>query len=152
MSGVYAQCGQQKEALHFLGIAHDNFPDAAENDPCYLYADSGLYSLFLWDGLIHLHLDQPKEAEKAFARVDGLSPRIEVPERVRIEFLTYQSETYLVLRELEQSCTYLEASVNASLALGSERRYSEAFNTYRQMRRVWMHEPRVKALGDMFVK
>jgi hypothetical protein len=55
---------------------------------------------------------------------------IEVPERVRIEFLTYQAETYLVLRELKQSCTYLEASVKAALSLGSKRRYSEAFATY----------------------
>ncbi|MGB8346344.1 MAG: helix-turn-helix transcriptional regulator [Ktedonobacteraceae bacterium] len=152
MAGTYAQCGQSKEALHFLSIAYDSFPDDPENDPSYLYADSGLYSLILWDGLIHLDLDQPKKAEKAFARVDGLSPKIEVPERVRVEFLTYQAETYLVLRELEQCCTYLEAAADASLELGSERRYNEAANAYQQIRHVWIHEPRVKALRDLFVK
>lgn len=152
MAGAYAECGQEQEALHFLNLAHDSFPDTPESDPGYLYADSGLYSLLLWDGLIQLDLDKPKEAEKAFAKVDGLSPKIDVPERVRIEFLTYQATTYLVLRELEQSCAYLEAAVKASLALGSERRYSEAFDAYQQMRRVWMHEPPVKALGDLFVK
>lgn len=152
MSGAFAQRGQRQEALRFLSIAHESFPNSPEHDPGYLYADSGLYSLLLWDGLINLDLDQPKEAEQAFARVDGLAPKIEVPERVRIEFLTYQAETYLLLRELEQSCTYLEASVKASLALGSERRYSEAFDTYQQIRHVWRYEPQVKALGDLFVK
>jgi tetratricopeptide (TPR) repeat protein len=152
MSGAYAQCGQEQEALRYLGIAHESFPAIPEQDPGYLYADSGLYSLLLWDGLIHLDLDQPKEAERAFARVDGLAPKIEVPERVRIEFLTYQATTYMALRELEQSCTYLEESVKASLALGSERRYSEAYETYQQMRQVWPQERKVKTLKSLFAR
>lgn len=151
MAGAYAQCGQSEEALRFLGMAYDSFPDDPESDPSSLYSDSGLYSLYLWDGLIHLDLDQPQKAEEALARVDGLSPKLAVPERVRIEFLTYQAETYLVLREIEPCCTYLEAAANASLALGSERRYNEAANTYQQIRHVWVHEPRVKALRDLFV-
>lgn len=152
MSDALAQCSQEQEALRFLSIARESFPDAPEDDPGYLYADSGLYSLLLWEGLIHLDLDMPKEAEKAFARVDGLSPKIEVPERVRIEFLTYQAATYIALRELDQSCIYIEASAKSAIALGSERRYSEAFDTYQQMRQVWMYEPRIKALTDLFVR
>jgi transcriptional regulator with XRE-family HTH domain len=152
MSGAYAQCGQEKDALHFLRVAHDHFPETPEHDPCYLYSNNGLYSLFLWDGLIHLELDQPREAEQAFAKIDGLAPKMEIPERVRIEFLTYQATTYHLLRELEQSCAYLKASVEASLALGSERRYSEAFDAYQQIRRAWPQEPQVKNLAALFVR
>lgn len=152
LADTYAQYGKQKEALYFQGMARDSFPDDPRSDPTYFYSDGGPYTLSLWDGFIYLDLNQPKDAEKAFVKVDGLAPKIEVPERVRIEFLVYQSATYLMLNELEQSCIYLEAAVKAAVELGSEKRYGEAFDVYQQMRRSWSQEPQVKALADLFMR
>src|SRR5947207_10438016 len=97
-----------------------------------------------------LDFKQPKEAEKAFARVDGLQPQVRVPERVRIEFLNYQAETFVAMRDMERSYAYLEAAVKASLALGSERRYTQAAEVFQKRCVVWPHELRVKTLRELF--
>ena len=68
---------------------------------------------------MHLDLKRPKEAEQVFAQVDGMQPKLKVPERVRIEFLNYQAETFLTIRYMDRSLAYLEETVKASLALGS---------------------------------
>ena len=152
LSGSHAAFEQEKEALRFLGLAYESFPEKPEHDPSFLYADCDYFTLLLWDGLTHLDLHQLKEAEKAFAQVDGLHPKIHVPERVRIEFLNYQAETFTKLRKMEQAHTYLEEAVKASLALGSERRYSQAFEVYKQTRIVWHNETRIKELGELFTR
>lgn len=152
LAGSYAQCEQKQEALTFLSLAHEHFPDKPEDDPSFLHADCGYFTLLLWDGLTHLDLNEPREALKTFILVDGLQPKIQLPERVRLEFLTYQATALLELRDLEQSSTYLEAAVKGALALGSESRYNEAFDVYKQMRLIWRYEPQVKVLGSLFVK
>jgi DNA-binding XRE family transcriptional regulator len=152
LSGSYASFEQEEEALRFLGLAYESFPEKPEHDPSFLYADCEYFTLLLWDGLTHLDLHQLKEAEKAFAQVDGLHPKIHVPERVRIEFLNYQAETFTKLRKMEQAHDYLEEAVKASLALGSERRYSQAFEVYKQTRIVWRYETRIKGLGNLFTR
>ena len=146
----HAKYRQTQEALRCLGLAYENFPEKPEQDPTFFYADCGYFTLILWDGLTHLDLEQAKEAEKAFGRVDGLHPKINVPERVRIEFLTYQAETFTHLRTMDAACDYLEEAVKASLALGSERRYSQASEVYQQMCVIWRHESRIRTLGDVF--
>lgn len=152
LAGSYAQCGQRQEALSSLNLAHEHLPTKPEEDPSFLHADCGYFTLLLYDGLTHLHLNQPQEALKTFALVDGLKPKLPLPERVRLEFLNYQATALLELRELEQSSTYLEAAVKGALALGSESRYNEAFDVYQHMRLIWRHEPQVKALADLFVR
>jgi len=152
LSGSHAYFEQDKEALRFLGLAYESFPEQPEHDPSFLYAACEYFTLLLWDGLTHLDLHQLEGAEKAFAQVDGLDPKIHVPERVRIEFLNYQAETFTKLQKMEQAHTYLEEAVKASLTLGSERRYSQAFEVYKQMRLVWRHETRIKELGNLFTR
>jgi hypothetical protein len=44
----------------------------------------------------------------------------------------------------------LEAGVKEVIALGSEKRFSEAFDNYQDMRLIWQKEQRVKALADIF--
>ena len=149
-SGIYAQLGCEQEALRFLSLAYEDFPENPERDPSFLFADCGYFTLVLWDGLTHLELHQPCEAAEAFARIDGLQPKIQVPERVRAEILHHQATTFTDLRQMDQACDYLEAAVKASLILGSERRYREAFEVFTQMRPIWISEKRVQSLGDFF--
>src|SRR5205823_11252065 len=122
----YAQFDQKQEALRCISQAYESFPEQPEADPTFLYADCGYFTLVLWEGLTYLDLKEPKEADKVFTRIDGLQPKVKVPERVRIEFLNYQTETFVALRDLERSAAYLEAAVKASLTLGSERQIGRA--------------------------
>jgi len=157
LAGAHAQCGQKlggqvDEALSALAHAYESFPEEPEEDPSFLYADCDYFTIILWDGLVHLDIDQPKEARKAFEHVDGLQPKIKLPEKVRIEFLNYQAETFIQLRELDAASLYLEEAVKAALALGSERRYNEAYEIYKHMRIIWRNESRVKALGHLLIR
>lgn len=150
LAGSYAQFDREQEALRCISQAYESFPEQPEADSTFLYADCGYFTLILWEGLMYLDLKQPKEADKAFTRVDGLQPKEKVPERVRIEFLNYQAETFVALRDMERSYAYLEAAVKASLALGSERRYTQAAEVFQKMCVVWPHESRVKTLRELF--
>lgn len=146
----YALYDQEQEALRCIKLAYESFPDDPDNDPTSLYADCGYFTIVLWDGLTRMDLNRFREADQAFAQIDGREPKIKVPERVRIEFLNYQAEAFIGLRDLERCCAYLEEAVQASLKLRSERRYTQASEVYQKMRQVWHNEPRVKALRDLF--
>ena len=150
LAGSYAQFEREQEALRCIRQAYESFPEQPEADPTFLYADCGYFTLVLWEGLMYLDLQQPKDADKVFTRIDGLQPKLRVPERVRIEFLNYQAETFVALRDMERSYAYLEAAVKASLALGSERRYTQAGEVFQKMCVVWPHETRVKTLRELF--
>ena len=150
LAGSYAQFEREQEALRCIRQAYESFPEQPESDPTFLYADCGYFTLVLWEGLMYLDLKQPKEADKAFTQIDGLQPKAKVPERVRIEFLNYQAETFVALRDMERSSTYLEAAVKASLALGSERRYTQAAEVFQKMCVAWPYESRMKTLRDLF--
>ena len=150
LAGSYAQFEQEQEALRCIGLAYESFPEQTEADPTFLYADCGYFTLILWKGLMYLDLKQPNEADKVFAQVDGMQPKLKVPERVRIEFLNYQAETFIAMRDMDRTIAYLEAAVEASLALGSERRYTQAAEVFQKMCLVWPHEQRVKRSRELF--
>jgi tetratricopeptide (TPR) repeat protein len=151
VSGIYAELGYEQESLRFLSLAYENFPEHPEIDPSFLFADCGYFTLVIWDGLAHFELHQFREAAGAFARIDGLQSNIQVPERVRAEILNHQAATFTELGDMDQACIYLEAAVQTSLRLGSERRYHESLGVFTQMKSIWSGEKQVKSLGDLFV-
>lgn len=75
-----------------------------------------------------------------------------VPERVRIELLNYQTETFIILQYMEQACIYREHAISASYVLGSEKRLQESFNLFQQMQKVWPYEQSVQRLEGLFVR
>jgi DNA-binding SARP family transcriptional activator len=152
LAEVHGKLGQEQEALQSIGLAHDNFPDHPEDDPSSLYTHFERSSLFLHEGLAFLDLHQPANASRAFAHVDGLFPKMLVSERSRVDFLNQQAMTARVQNDIEQFCAYMEAAVTSALALGSDLRYSEAWNIYEVVPHAWHHEPRIKALRGLFVK
>ncbi len=151
VSGAYAQLRQRPEALHFMDLAYEHFPANPEREPSFLHTICRYSTLVFFDGLNYLDLGQPAEAEKVLARIDGLHPKIQIPERVRIEALNYQVEVFIALNAMEQACAYLEVAVQAALAIGSERRLQESFALFQRMKEIWPHESRVQALADLFV-
>ncbi len=151
VSGAYAQLKQKSEAFRYMDLAYEYFPTSPEREPSFLHTICRYSTLVFFDGLNYLDLDQPHEAEKILAHIDGLHPKVQLPERVRIEAMNYQVEIFLALNALEQACTYLEAAVQSALAIGSKRRQQESFALYQNMKEKWPHESQVQDLNDLFV-
>jgi DNA-binding SARP family transcriptional activator len=152
MSNAYAQCGQEQEAVRCLRLAQEIFPEIPENDPGFLFADGGRFTLILWEGLTRLDLDQPQEAWDAFAQIERLPSTIIVPERARLEIINHRAEAAVAVGDQERFCAYIKAGVTGAKDLGSERRYNEAFEVYKLAKKLWRNETRVKELQDLFVR
>jgi DNA-binding SARP family transcriptional activator len=152
MSGAYAELGQRQNCLRFMELAYEHFPEHPENEPGYLHTICRYSTLVFFDGLNRLDLGEPHEAEKILARIDGLQPKLQLPERVRIELLNYQIKVFLALKEREKASTYLGEAANAAYSLGSERHFQEAFALYRRMQKIWVYDPQVQQLADLFFR
>lgn len=151
ISGAYAQLKQQRNAELFIDLAYEHFPEKPGNEPDYLHTICRYATLICFDGLNYLNLNQPREAEKILARIDGLHPKIQIPARVRVELLNYQIEVFTTLQDMERACTYLEAATQATLAIGSVRLFQETTALFQQMKVIWPHEQRVQRLESFFV-
>ncbi len=152
MAGVHAQCGQEQEALRYIRMAHESFPEHPEQDPCFLYADCGAPTLPIWEGLTYLDLGQSKDAWNALERVEQLAATITVSERARVEAINHQAEAAIALDDQERFRMYIEMGAKGAIALGSEKRYNEALDIYKQAKLVWSKEPRIRELQDLFVR
>lgn len=151
LAGTYAQSGQEQEALRYLGLAYESFPERPEDDPSFLYVDADYFVLLLWDGLTHLDLNKPKEAYQIFNSIEILQSQRQKPlEKVRVEFLNYRAIAMVDLGELEQGSIHLEQAVKSAQALGSERLFQETFQTFRRIQTRWPEESRIKELADLF--
>ncbi|HEU5377410.1 MAG TPA: hypothetical protein VFV38_18465 [Ktedonobacteraceae bacterium] len=151
VSGAYAQRKQKQEAFRFIRMAYESFPVHHENEPDFLNIMCRYSTLVFFDGLNYLELGQPREAEKVFAQIDGLQPKISIPARVRVELLNYQVETFIALKEVEKACLYIQSAANDAYGIGSEKRFAEAKKLFANMQELWPHEPRVKQLEEIFV-
>ncbi|MGH2478774.1 MAG: hypothetical protein ACRDHW_03860, partial [Ktedonobacteraceae bacterium] len=151
VSGAYAEMRQEEEMQRFMDLAYEHFPDYPEREPDYLHTVCRYSTLIQFDGLNSLSFGEPRKAETILARIDGLHPTLQLPERVRIEVLNYQIAVFIALNSLEQACSYLEAATRAARSLGSERHFREEFSLFRQMQKIWHREPRVQNLADLFL-
>ncbi|EFH80275.1 helix-turn-helix transcriptional regulator [Ktedonobacter racemifer] len=152
VSGAYAQLGQQQDALRFMERAYEHFPTNVDSEPYYLHTICRYSTLVFFDGLNYLEMNQPRKAEEILGSIDGLHPKIQIPERVRIELLKYQVEVFLALNSMEQACVYLEAAAKASLVIGSQRHFQESFHLFLQMQQKWKMEPQIQQLADLFLR
>ncbi|GHO88032.1 helix-turn-helix domain-containing protein [Dictyobacter formicarum] len=139
---------QEQEALRYMGLARDLFPDQPEDDPGFLYTHTTHYILQLNEALAYRDLDQPKNAwiaiEKAEAYVpDTLSTR-------RIELVTHQAMIATILGDLEMSCSKLESAIHACQAINSDLWLSDARDIYEKMVLKWPREQKVKRLDMLF--
>lgn len=150
LANAGARCGLEADALRYLGQAYETFPDDFEHDPSFLYADSGLSVLYMYDGLTRLDLDQPKQAWDAFAKVDGLHPKIVIGELTQLEFMNLQAKAAVAMRNQELTRQYIEAAATRADDLKCRWGRTEAFEVYQQARLVWAGEPQIKTLGQLF--
>lgn len=152
LAGAYAQVEQQQEAIRFIQLAYEHFPEHPESDPSVLHADTNYFIIVGWDALIHTTINQPMKAWQILTHShhSSLFTGKPLPEKTWIEILNYQAEALLYMKELEQCGLILEEAVHASRTLNSERRYSESFAVYQKMRVIWPHEKPTKVLGELF--
>ncbi len=113
------------------------------------FSKSGLY---LHEGLALLDLRKPGEALDAFLHIDGLHPKMEISERSRIDVLNQQAMAAGTKGDLEQFRLYMETAVISALKLGSDLRYSEAWDIYKHVQGIWGDEPQVQTLSYLFTK
>ena len=151
ISGAHASLNHEQEAFRFLGIAYEHFPEQPEREPAYLRTICRYASLTFWDGLNHLLLGKAKDAESSFAKIGGVQPQIQSPERNRVEVLNYQVEMFTTLGNMEQACFYLEIAVKAAVTIGSIRRFQQEFALFQSMKSKWPRETQVQQLADLFV-
>jgi transcriptional regulator with XRE-family HTH domain len=148
LAASYAYIDQQQDSLNYLGLALDTFPDHPETDPGFRYTDCDSWMMILLEGMIRSKLGQTNQALDTFKRIE--QPTTGVPERVRIEILNQNAKTAIFAGDLEQGLSYIEAGVIGAKILGSQKRYNEAYDNYRQMTLLWPMEKRVKELGELF--
>jgi transcriptional regulator with XRE-family HTH domain len=89
---AYGKNGLKQEALRYLGLAYQTFPEDSERDPSYRYADFGLFALVEHDGLVNLSIGQSRKALEIFIQAEK-HPAI--PERIRLEVVNYQAASSL---------------------------------------------------------
>lgn len=150
LASASARCGQNQDALRYLGLARENFPRYPEDDPNFLYTVCGVPVLHLYEALTYTDLHQPNDAWVALMCVDGLRPKMSVPESTRIEFVNLQARTAAERGDMELSRSYLQASVAASSRSGYTIWLEEAYEVYMEMMRIWPDEQRVKELVQLF--
>lgn len=145
---AYAHIDQEQKALTHLGFAIDTFPEHPSIDPGYSFADFDRAWLILREGIIRTRLGQTKQALEAFQYID--QPSIVIPERIRVEIVNQQGKAAIVSGNLEQAAAYVTAGITGAKELGSQRRYSEAYENFQQMCLLWPQEQRVTVLNELF--
>jgi DNA-binding SARP family transcriptional activator len=142
---AYAVRGQEQDALRYIGLASDTFPDRPEHDPHFSYTHYGHYYLHLYKGLMYTRLGQTENALAAYAHFQG-------PEYVsrRTEIANREAAALLALGDLERCNAKIEEAVALARSTDSDLRYSEAREIYQGMQVKWPHEQSVQALAGLF--
>jgi tetratricopeptide (TPR) repeat protein len=152
-AGTQALSGSSHEARVSLALARETFSQQPNAEACPLYIDYDYSQLFISEGLTYYDLGCYEEALESFLQVDGLSPKIPVAERGRLEFLNCQALSILRLphrdREMQQCINYWKAGIQGAMALKSRQRYDEACRIYELMTFVWPYEKKIIELREI---
>ncbi len=147
LAKAHAFLKQKQDALHFLGLVGDTFPEHPEKEPAYTYTHWDSFTPAIYEVVTYLQLNQPENAWKACEKIAHLEALRMVD---GVQLLTRQAETSFALGEMDQSCSYVALASTSALQLGSDLRYKEAHNVYQQMLLKWPHERQVKELAAHF--
>lgn len=150
-AAAFAQRGHAQEAHRYISLAYEQFPDHPEDDACFSLADSGIFLLAYYKGLMHLALQQTQEAEMAFESFKTHPSGNKVPERNRLEILNYQGRAAILSNNLGMYAYCLEDGIAGAIALKSRKRFDEALRIYQHdMPQAWKQEPLIKQIAEQF--
>lgn len=149
MAEVQGKLGTEQDVKTSMGAAYDAFPADTKNDPAARYIHFSESGLYLHEGLALLSLHQGKQAAAALEHVNGLSPKLPISERSRIDILVQQSWAASQIGDLEMFTSHIGAAIGAARKLGTELFLSEAWECYSRQGQ-WYGEPQYKSLGEQF--
>jgi hypothetical protein len=154
IASAYAACGKHNDTLacKYLELGHQAHPSQPEADPSYLYIGFGLGPavLHLSDGRTYIALGRYQDAWDSLEQVNALTPKMAIPESLRIEVINHQANAAVGLGELETSLTCVEAAVEASEAQGYNLWQSEAHEVFQNIQKTWPHEKQVQRVAERF--
>jgi DNA-binding XRE family transcriptional regulator/tetratricopeptide (TPR) repeat protein len=155
LAEAYAQCKQERQALHCIQLAQADFPAYPEQDPSYIFGDCSLHVLYQWQGKMYLELvehypDRGYQQMAAAALMQGVGVQ-SISERSTTETVIYQADAARVLGELDTYATALTQASHMAVDLRSRKRYSEALLVYRRTPENWYGERQIRGLArDVF--
>ena len=152
LADAYAQCKEEQKALEAIEAAKMHFPVHPEHDPSFLYADCGWSELYQWEGKMYLDLAQhyPDRGyyQKAFTVFSQSSTLQSVAERSTSETSIHQADAARGLGDLDLFATCLKDGTLMALSLGSQKRYSEAWNIFQRTPQKWQNERQIQKLAN----
>ena len=149
---VSAQQKQEQDALTFLGLAKEVYPEHPETDPSFLYAEFTPSSMILEEGLAYLGLawhfperTYNQNAWDSFAHIEEQTSST-IPERIFFEIMNRQAETAVTLQDLEKFHIYIGKGIEGANRLGSKQRRQEIIEIYEKACMIWPYETRIKQM------
>ncbi len=149
MAEVQGKLGTEADVRVSMGAAYNVFPSDTKNDPAAQYIHFSQSGLYLHEGLAFLNLHQGKQAAVVLEQVNGLSPKLPISERSRIDILVQQSWAASQIGDLDMFCTHIDAAIASARRLGSDLLLSEAWECYSRQGQ-WKDEQQFKGLGEHF--
>ncbi|GCE15040.1 helix-turn-helix domain-containing protein [Tengunoibacter tsumagoiensis] len=151
MAEVTGMMQQKSEALSYIGLAKEHYPDKPANDPAFPYTNFTQYSLHVFgSGQTHLYLGQPEEAVKSFRHADKHIVEAHTDPLTHVDLRYYHAQAFSDMGDLEGSCHYIEQGVSLARVTGSRLYLSKLAETHQGMLNRWPHENKVNALEELF--
>ncbi|WP_146747271.1 hypothetical protein [Thermogemmatispora tikiterensis] len=156
LAEAYAQCGDERQALHYMTLAQDAFPTRPELDPSFAYAECGLNVLYQWEGKMCLelsaHFPDFGYQQRGWQAIELSLATPSISERASNESLIYQADAARLIGELDLFARYVRQGAELALTLHSQKRYNEVREVFQRAPRSWQHEPQIQRLARDFFK
>ncbi|HTK05635.1 MAG TPA: helix-turn-helix domain-containing protein [Ktedonobacteraceae bacterium] len=152
LADAYAQCRQEQEAFQAIGLAQKHFPDYPELDPSALYADYGPSEIYQWEGKMYLDLARQYPgrgySQKAYASFSQSLALQSIAERSATETIIHLADAARGTGDLDRYVALLTEGTHRARSLGSQKRYSEAFDIFRRTPAQWKNEQQIRHLAE----
>jgi transcriptional regulator with XRE-family HTH domain len=150
-ASALAESGRIAEARLYMSLARDVFPDNPTTDPDYVFADSSMFTLSYHAGKVYTYAGNIPDAFAAFDLYQQHPTHTTIPERIRLEIVNAQSRAAIRANDLEWYTSYLESAIKGALALGSRKRFNEAYRIFQQeMPLGWLATKQIQTLVEQY--
>lgn len=140
---------RKREAELYTQMGFDVFPDQPEQDSGYAFADSNIYTLSRDAGRVQVEIGRVPDAYSAFAIYK--SSTLLIPERLRLEIVNAQSRVAILENDLEKYTGFLNDGLSGALALGSKKRFDEAYTTFKEDTPVsWFRNRKIQDIAEQY--
>jgi tetratricopeptide (TPR) repeat protein len=148
---ILASMGRKREADFYIHLAQDVFPDSPTLEPRYALVDASVFTLSYHIGLVHLYSGQlpctPEDFEWYKQHPSGNA----IPERLRLEIVNGQAKAAIQEHDLEKYVHFLEEGIIGAVALGSKKRFDEAYTTFKEdMPGAWLDHRDIKRIAEQY--